>query len=136
MKSETRTILEAVRAERAVLDALHERLKLLTARSTTVKSMMPTDVRVQTSPSNLMESIIAEKDEVEREYVKALHRYDEAYKRAMITVERVQSPRHKEALLRRYLSCESYYDISAAMNYSYDYTRRLVSDALKKLEVD
>lgn len=111
------------------IDALLKEIHNLRVLATSISQNVSPD-RVQTTPTNRTESIVAKLVDMERKVdsrVDDLHKIEDE---VMQTIRKVENPVYRELLIRKYILGKTLEEIAVAMHYSYRQTCRLHGMAL------
>lgn len=111
------------------IDALLEEIDNLRIRATSITQALTPD-RVQATPTNRTENIVAKIVDMERKVdsrVDDLHKIEDE---VMQTIRKVENPVYRELLIRKYILGKTLEEIAVAMHYSYRQTCRLHGMAL------
>lgn len=111
------------------IDALLEEINDLRIRATSITQALTPD-RVQTTPTNRTESIVAKLVDMERKVdsrVNDLHKIEDE---VMQTIRKVENPVYRELLIRKYILGKTLEEIAVKMHYSYRQTCRIHGMAL------
>lgn len=111
------------------IDALLEEIDNLRIRATSITQALTPD-RVQATPTNRTENIVAKIVDMERKVdsrVDDLHKIEDE---VMQTIGKVENPVYRELLIRKYIAGKTLEEIAVKMHYSYRQTCRIHGMAL------
>lgn len=129
--------LSQIRTMKAALDRCLERIEELYHEASGVKAIVYDKDRVQVSPSNKLEELMAKIDEEAEKWAKLRAKYDREVRKRTDMINRMPKPDHAELLRLRYLEEDKYgrmltfEAIACRMNYSYNRIRHLHGEALE-----
>ena len=130
--------LQSVQKKRRQMLSLMYRVEELHEQAEGVRAIVYDKDRIQTSPENKMEKLLAEiLPELEDKYAKAIERYHVAFQKAEAQIAGMEKPDHAEILRLRYLEVNedgrqySLEEVAVMMHKSYYRTKHLHGEALE-----
>lgn len=129
--------LSQIRTMKATLNACRERIEALYHEASGVKAIVYDKDRVQVSPSNKLEELMAKIDEEAEKWTRLRAKYDREVRRRTDMINRMPNATHAEILRLRYLDSDrdgrtlTFEAIAVKMGYSYNRVKHLHGEALE-----
>ena len=120
---------DADREINAKLDQVHRLRELATKTTQTL-----TGDRVQASPENRLEKIVAKITDLEAEGDEEIDRLVELKRKVKRVIQRVPDASQRAVLERRYINGQRWEKIAVELNYTYRHVTRLHGEALMKIK--
>lgn len=117
------------------IDALLKEIHNLRVLATSITQNVSPD-RVQTTPTNRTESIIAKVVDMENEVDTRVNTLHNIKNEVMQAINAVKEPVCREVLIRRYICGDTWEKIAVDMNYTYQWVCVLHGRALKLIRID
>lgn len=129
--------LSQIRTMKAALDRCLERIEELYHEASGVKAIVYDKDRVQVSPSNKLEELMAKIDEEAEKWAKLRAKYDREVRKRTDMINRMPKPDHAEILRLRYLEegrngMMTLEEIAVKMHLSFYRTAHLHGEALSE----
>lgn len=123
-----RQYLDADREIQAKVDQI-ARLRDLATHTTSA----PDGDRVQSSPENKLERLVAKIADMEAEVDEEIDRLAEKRREVQGVIDQVPSPAQRRVLIRRYMVGQKWEEIAVELDLDYRWVLRLHGRALKKI---
>lgn len=126
--------LKNIRHWRGRMESYSQRIEALRTKVTGMQAISYDKVRVQTSPQNQMDEIIAQIFDIELRYARMLLNYHEQILQCDKMIAGMDDARHEQVLTMRYIDGLSWEKIAEQTGYSYRNVTRLHGKALAAFE--
>lgn len=137
MKVKAKDYLSQIRTMKDAIDRCYDHIEELYHEASGVKAIVYDKDRVQVSPSNKLEELMARIDEEAEKWARMRVRYDRKLRKVTEQIRRMPNPTHAEILRLRYLDSDkdgrmlTFEAISCRMGYSYGRIKHLHGEALE-----
>ena len=126
--------LSEVRAARVSAELLLDRLRALDSLKTSIKSILPTKDKVQTSGGgSRLENIIVEIDAKEELLQRHVHAYWKAEEEAKTLISLVENDMARAILSKRFLDGKKWEIIAMETGYTMEWTQRLKKRGVREI---
>lgn len=132
--SEVYRKLGEVRSAKLSVELLLDRLRALDAMKTSIRSIMPKEVDVQTSRgTSRLEDIIVEIDEKEELLQRRVHWYMDAVESVKSLILTVEKDTARQILVKRYIDCKKWEIIALETGYTVEHIQRIKRKAVQEI---